>query len=177
MRKAIDDHLVICSACRKIFEDVSWAIDQCGGFPSIEPSPVLMQRILDKTSHGRTQSSFMSALFRFSPLSRFSPAYIFATVVMILLFAGVIMNFSGLLRNVNRYTHQAYSICLKYYYGSEKIKERISTIRENLPGDLDTGVAKSIGWLKSKIKKEEEKKTTDKKERARLYEDNFYSPT
>ncbi len=176
VRRAIDNHCIVCPACRKIFEDVSWTIEQCGEFPSIEPSPDLMQRILDTTIHTRTQPNFANTIFRFSLFKRFSPAYVFATAVMILLFAGVIMNFPGLLRNVNRYTHQAYSICLKYYYGTEKIKERISTIRENFPGDLDTGAAKSIGWLKSKIKKEEEKKPPEKKEKARLFEDIFYRP-
>ena len=165
--RSIEEHLKICPACRQLVEEVSWIVEKCGDFPVIDPPEELEGRILARTAPTKRARALVNLILHPRTSIQLSPTYALSASIMILLIIGAIINLPGIAKNLNRYTHQAYSIGLKYYYGTEKIKEEISTMKEDFPSKLDTGVAKSIGWIKNKMKKEE-KKDGEKKEKVEM---------
>ncbi|MEW5806346.1 MAG: zf-HC2 domain-containing protein [Acidobacteriota bacterium] len=162
-REGVRVHLASCHPCRKMVEEVSWLVESCGQFPVIEPPELLKGKILERTSRARSGWNFLQTFFPARELQRLSPVYFFATAIMIFLIVGVILNAYGIVKRINRYTHQAYSTGVRIYYHAEELKEDISNLKEDFPNSIDKGFVMGVDWIKDKMDTEEKEEKKGKK--------------
>jgi hypothetical protein len=156
-QKAAKQHLALCHPCRRMMEDVSWTINQCKEFPALHPPPHLKTAILEKTSL-RKPLGHASEIFPFILEWKKTPfAYALSTIVLVLLVVSLLFNTTNLLKGVNKQIHQLYSSGVKLYYETEKFTEEFSALKEDFPNQIDSGIVKSINWIKKKMQKEEKK--------------------
>ncbi len=157
IQRAAKQHMAHCRLCRRLMEDVSWAMNQCEGFPALHPPAHLKTTILERTTLRKSWWN-VSELFPFILEWKKTPlAYALSTVVLILLVVSLLFNATSLLKGVNKQMHQLYSSGVKIYYETEKLKEEFSALKEDFPNQIDSGIVKSIDWIKNKMQKEEKK--------------------
>lgn len=164
-QRAAKEHLALCHICRRMVEDVSWTINQCENLPALHPHARLRTAILQGTSL-RKPWWHASEIFPIIPKWKKTPfAYALSAVVLILLVVSLLFNTTHLIKGVNKQIHQLYSSGVKLYYETEKFTEEFSALKEDFPNQIDSGIVKSIDWIKKKM--QEEKKSEQEKEKAR----------
>ncbi len=165
-------HLAACRPCRRLLEDVSWVRTQCEEFPALNPPVHLKRKILESTTFQKQQWKTSEILLIPIAWKKAPFAYALSFVIMIVLIASLLFNAPDLLKGANKQMHQLYSSGVKFYYETEKLREDLAVLKEDLPNRIDSGIARSIDWIKNKIKKEEKK--DDDREKAREMQDTYY---
>lgn len=172
-KEAAKQHLAGCHACRRLLEDVSWVISQCEGFPALAPPSRLKTNIMEKTSLRKTWWN-ASSMYPFLSSWRKTPfAYSLSFAILILLAVSLLFNAMSLFKGANRQIHQLYSSGVKIYYETEKLKEEFSALKEDFPDRIDSGIVKSIDWIKNKMQKEGEKEEEKKEAKDVPFSDCF----
>lgn len=173
IKAAAKQHLAGCHACRRMLEDVSWVISQCEGFPALIPPAQLNACILEKTSLRKTWWDASGMFPLLSSWKKTPFAYSLSFAILILLAVSVLFNAMSLFKGANKQIHQLYSSGVKIYYETEKLKEEFSALKEDFPNRIDSGIVKSIDWIKDKMQKEEKKEEKKKEAKDVPYSDCF----
>lgn len=171
-QKETKHHLGLCPACRRMMEGVSWVMTECEAFPAFTPPAHLKRNILEKTTLKNPWWKTTKTIAILLEWRKIPLAYALSFVIMIFMTVNILWNVSDLLKGANKQMHQLYSSGVKFYYETEKFKEEMTTLKEDFPNRIDSGIVKSIDWIKNKMKKDGKKE--DEKGKANERPNSYY---